>query len=373
VTRKGKQNGKAKPHHQSRRTVHDDPVDSTPSTNGFAHIVCVSAADIKLRKVAWIVPGYLPSACITILEGRKGSGKSLVAASWAVMAQQSQTTSPRCVIWSTLEESLAAQTVPRLRAAEADLSRVLFPGADAGANLVSEPLILPHSLRRLTELVRLYQPVMLVLDPLSSHCSSEYNLNSEQSARAILDPLAQLATSHELAILLIRHWRKGPGHSCDRGLGSAAISAAARSVVAVTLKDRGERTGVIRSVACNLSSHFHARAFSVDFQHGYDAPRIVWNERLDETDSRLQEELVEPSDQDALADAQRFLAAELAEGPAAVAGLQSRAEAAAISRATLRRAKHSLGIISVPEGARESRIWYWQLPDFSLNSKKPGA
>jgi len=71
--------------------------------------------------------------------------------------------------------------------------------------------------------------------------------NRDCSVRGLLNPIANLAAAHQLAIVLVTHLSKGDGKALHRVLGSRAFGAAARNVwlVCEDAEDRQRRLRVL--------------------------------------------------------------------------------------------------------------------------------
>src|SRR6188474_2019635 len=91
-------------------------------------VVLTPVSGISLRPVRWLLQDQIPLGAITLLGGREGIGKSLVALTWAAQVTQGTLPGachgcPRSVIVAATEDSWEHTIVPRLVAAGADLNR----------------------------------------------------------------------------------------------------------------------------------------------------------------------------------------------------------------------------------------------------------
>ena len=322
---------------------------------------CQSAADVPTGPARWLVEGFVPDGSVTLLDGRKGSGKSSVMASWASRIALRYALTGRRVLWSVREENLGTQTRPRLNAAGCHLDLITFPGSEPGSQTIARPFVFPQDFLLLRRLVAATGARMLVLDPLSSHVSADVNLNMEQHARAVMDPLLQLAAESNVVVLCSRHVGKSKRDDLDAGLGSVALTATARSVCHVRrITDTGPER-VLLHVAGNIGAAPRPVLFRLEGAPN-GAPRVAWGPEIDPDDPRLAERPPDRAERDALADALAFLRAELGEEDLPARVVANRGLDAGISPTTLRRAKEQLRITSYAEGARGSRIWFWKLP-----------
>ncbi|MGO2986495.1 MAG: AAA family ATPase, partial [Brevibacterium aurantiacum] len=89
------------------------------------------ASAIRTERIEWLVDCWVPKASVTLLAGREGIGKSTIAVDWAAQATTGQLTGqPMTVGYVVTEDSRSHTVVPRLKAAGANLDRVLFIDAD---------------------------------------------------------------------------------------------------------------------------------------------------------------------------------------------------------------------------------------------------
>ena len=89
------------------------------------------------------------------------------------------------------------------------------------------------AMERLEEMIRVYKPAALVVDPLSELHGCEENDNT--ALRAIIARFRELAVEHDIAVVILHHTRKGgasPGDP-DSARGASAIIGAVR--IALTL------------------------------------------------------------------------------------------------------------------------------------------
>jgi AAA domain len=92
-------------------------------------LVLTPASAIKPRRVCWLWDRRLALGTLALLAGREGVGKSMVAYWLAAMFTRGQLPceflgKPTAVLVAATEDSWSQTIVPRLIAADADLSRV---------------------------------------------------------------------------------------------------------------------------------------------------------------------------------------------------------------------------------------------------------
>lgn len=201
------------------------------------------ATELKLPPhTKWLGRGWLPRREITVLVGAEGIGKSLL---WVLMAMLVTTgkafpmfnwaaRKPADVIVIVTEDS-ASEVEARLRTAGADISRIHFfcaeddgtgsPAFSGGNN--GDMLLLDALLDQMDE-----TPAFLVVDAWLDTVAGNLNIRDTQQARLALHPWKDLATRHDLAVLLVTHTnRMDTTNTRDLMGGTAALRQKARMVL----------------------------------------------------------------------------------------------------------------------------------------------
>src|SRR5215203_2030661 len=87
----------------------------------------ISAGDVHPERVDWLVPARVPKVGVTLVVGDPGLGKSLLTVDFAARASRGELDRDRPFAFMlTGEDALAPVVVPRLDAAEAQLSGIAF-------------------------------------------------------------------------------------------------------------------------------------------------------------------------------------------------------------------------------------------------------
>ncbi|MDR6439086.1 hypothetical protein J2790_004261 [Paenarthrobacter nicotinovorans] len=201
------------------------------------------ATELKLPPhTKWLGRGWLPRREITVLVGSEGIGKSLL---WILMAMLVTTgkafpmfnwaaRKPADVIVIVTEDS-ASEVEARLRTAGADISRIHFYCAEddgTGTPVFStgnngDMLLLHGLIEQMDE-----KPAFLVVDAWLDTVAGNLNIRDTQQARSALHPWKDLATRHDLAVLLVTHTNRMDTTSTrDLMGGTAALRQKARMVL----------------------------------------------------------------------------------------------------------------------------------------------
>ncbi|GAA1109983.1 AAA family ATPase [Arthrobacter flavus] len=225
----------------------------------------------------WLGRGWLPRRELTVLVGAEGIGKSLL---WVLMAMLVTTgrafpmfnwakRKPADVVIIVTEDS-AAEVEARLRTAGADLNRVhFFCAEDDGSGTpiftggkTGDMLLLDALLDDLDD-----TPALLVVDAWLDTVAGNLNIRDTQQARAALHPWKELASKHDLAVLLVTHTNRMDTVSTrDLMGGTAALRQKARMVLFAARPpledgdrqhlwvgpDKANTTGIVDAVKFNV-------------------------------------------------------------------------------------------------------------------------
>lgn len=226
------------------------------------------ASDVRAKKVHFLVKDLLPLGTLTVLAGNSGIGKTTIAL--AYLADITKGTQegihygvPKDVIILSPEDDEASITRPRLEAAGADLNRVHFMSATrrTQSGEIETYVSFPEDIPMLVNAVKATNAVAVMIDPIASLIAG--NLDKREDVRASFDRLAaEVAKEHDLSVLLIAHNRKGMAQVREKISGSAAITDAARSVLAVA--ENKENETVVMTV--DKSSYSKAAGLSLEYK-----------------------------------------------------------------------------------------------------------
>lgn len=219
-------------------------------------------SDVKLQRIRWVMEDWIPAGSLTLLAGREGLGKSTIAA--ALCAQITRGTlegelygTLRNVLYVHSEDAREFTVAPRLKAAGADMDRVLFVDVET-AHTDAGTLVLPLDNLALERIIAKEHVAFVVLDAATSSMSSDLSGRDDRAVRQYLEPLAQLAARQGCVVFGLCHFGKRDG--ADTGkliLGSIAWSQVARSVLSVAKDDDSGHLFVTNTKA-NLASRIRS-------------------------------------------------------------------------------------------------------------------
>lgn len=316
---------------------------------------------------SWLWPGAIPAHCVVLLEGRKATGKSTVAASIAASITGGPTLPgwigprDRRVLWQASEDAWDSVVVPRLAAAKADLSRI---GRSEGIQQQQRrrPLSLPDDMLFLRDLIVDTQAGLLVLDPYISLAHSSIDIRVEQQARSYLDALASVAAETRCTCLLLRHLRKGRGGDArESGLGSVAVANAARSILRCDEHPDLPNRWVLSVVASNYGKRMPTQIYEIiTAKEGY--PSVSWHGGCDLDADTIAEGRGDLASRDEYSDAERVLCFAIGSEYVRAALVISEAGRAGVGERTLRSAKARLRVPSVRVTGGSDAWWEWGPP-----------
>ena len=360
-------------------------IDSAESLEGTANsepsgpiLICRCASEIEPEHVEWLWPGRIAVGKQTCIAGDPGTGKSQLSVAIAAVISrggewpcgEGRAPLGNVIIFSA-EDGASDTIIPRLIAAGADRNRIHIVdavgtevGRRRGFNLQADLKLLEEKIAEIGD-VRL-----IVIDPISSYMGKT-DSHKNADVRAVLEPIAEMAERTRVAICSVTHFSKPNGGTATKALhkviGSIAFVAAARATFAVLEDPNNKDRRLFLHAKNNLSEPPQGLAFRLEqviVGEGLVTSRVDWEpEPITTTaDEAL---AVDRGTSLALTEAECFLKALLAEGPVPSKQVDEEAQEAGIARATLRRAKASLGIKSDKDGMKGG--WFCALPN-ALNS-----
>ena len=340
-------------------------------------VVLKCAADLEPSPVRWLWQYWLALGKLHILAGAPGQGKTTLALGMAATVtiggrwpDGTGCTQGNVLIWSG-EDDPADTLLPRLLAAGADRARCYFiEGARRDGEVV--PFDPARDLRQLLAAIESIGGIkLLVIDPVVSAVAGDSHKNTE--VRRALQPLVDLATACDCAVLGITHFAKG-GQGTDptqRVVGSVAFSAVAR-VVMVAAKVKADAEAKDARILARTKSNigpdgggFRYFLKQAEPLPGIHASHVAWGKAVDGTARELLTDPEDAPDDDgeksALETAMEFLVEILKDGSAPSKYVESEAKDAGISQRTVRRASEVLRV----KKRKMNDAWYWFKPNLA--------
>jgi hypothetical protein len=215
-------------------------------------------------------------------------------------------------------------------------------------------------LPELCTLAKHYRPGLVAIDPVGSFLDPDLCENHGTTARHVIEGLTLFADTFELAVVVVKHPRKGiVGSPLERVAGSAEWVNTPRSVLGVgeNPSSPGERILVSMKWPSKLAASL---LFLIEDCNGSSAVQFLRETKLTAEDlGDMGGDVVSRS---SLAEAKELLRDRLEEGERRTKELLKIAEESGITGITLRRAKEALAVTAHPIGSNEDRYWVWRKP-----------
>ncbi len=336
----------------------------------------VLCSEVVPEAVSPLWQGRLYLGKIAVLDGDPGCGKSTLTLDLAARLSTGAPMpdgSPGLLggaLVVSVEDGVGDTIVPRLKAAGANLSRIValsgVPDAEGGQRIPTLPADIP-----VIEAAALRVGARLViLDPLMALLSGGVDSHRDQDVRRALAPLEAMAERLRASVLIVRHLNKGAnagGSPLYRGGGSIGIGGAARSGFLVAKDPGNPSVRVLSSSKNNLGPEAPSLQYEMEgvMLDGLgEVARIRWEGVSPHTASSLLDQSGAgsgPHGGGALEEAAEFLSDLLADGPVSSDEIRKKAEKAEISRRTLFRVRET-GLLAWKSSKNPlDGEWYWEL------------
>ena len=332
------------------------------------------AIDLEPREVEWLWAGRVPLGMITMFAGDPKLGKSFVTLAMAAavsrgrpLPMDDRPNQPGSAILMSAEDDPARTIVPRLAAAEADLTKVhilesvfLANGSEALPSLRADVDAITAAASRLGDCR------LIVVDPVSAYLKG---VDDHRNAvlRGVLTPLTRLAEQLGIAVVLVNHLTKGSSANGKRRvLGSIAYVGACRAnyLFALDPHDAAGRRVLMLDNGGNVAPAAPALAYVIDDTGG--GPRVVWSDTpvpiTIAQALRPQMNLSHHGEQaDARLECDDWLRSFLANQVSSTVDIFKAGNDAGFTKDQIRRAKCRIGAVARREGYGADGRWVWGL------------
>jgi hypothetical protein len=327
----------------------------------------VRADKITPKRLRWLWPQRIPLGKVTVFGGVPGIGKGLASIDVAARVTTGRDypdaknpLPPSEVLILSCEDDPEDALVPRLQAADADLSKVHIIQSvrvRASKQTQTRDLHLDEDVEAIGEMLHKFPAIrLIIIDPISDHLGGK-KMWAEQEMRELLRPLAKMAQNRDVAVVCVMHPNKKEGLSAIyRISGAVAFVGVARANWLFTKHRDYPSNSYMLPLKNNyardslLGLAYRISEVLVQIENSDEPiPHVEW---LGEADVDANEALAPPQKKRASsrADAKAFLRAFLAGGPQDASAVYAAAAAEGISERTLDRAKAELGVESRRRG-----------------------
>ena len=211
----------------------------------------IPASSIKPQKQKWFMQidgePALPLKTCSVFAGIGGEGKSSFATYAASLLSRGQLEGDlhgqaHATIVFGPEDDWSSVHLPRFTAAGADLNKIyrVFAEVWTDYGVQEQELVFPLNTQMLEDAVIQTGAKLIIVDPIS--VSMQGDMNKVQDVRHAVGALDALAKKHDLAVILINHFKKGGTSVSEKMSGSHGLRDVVRAYLAFgTDEETGER------------------------------------------------------------------------------------------------------------------------------------
>lgn len=321
-------------------------------------------AEFEEREKEWLIPGYIPKGCVTLLCSDGGIGKTTIwcdtVASFTTgrmtlfdkaLSVPFTTGKKRTVMYFSKEDSTEEILKKKLRKAGADQTKIRCFGLD------DERLSkIWYGSLLLDKLVEKYKPDIVVFDTLQAFLPEGVDMAKRKDMRDALNPLNKLGAAFGTSFLMIMHTNKSNNSGRQRMADSSDIWDIGRSaLMAGRTKD---------NKTCYLShekSNYGSLQKTILFQVNDDGVVFMGTSNRKDRDY-MAEGLASVAPTPRQDEARDFILENVPAEGIEIKELEKMAKAAGISEHTLKDARAILKkenrIIIKPMGFGDGKKWY---------------
>lgn len=341
--------------------------------------------DIQEGVVEWLWDQRIVRGGLNLLGGRGGQAKSVFTCDIAARVstgrcfpliegidESSQERPPGNCCFINFESDAGREIKPRLRAAGADMSRIVLvkghiPREDGSTDMINLTRDVPMIERAMDERFKGEGLQYMVIDPVVEFLPG-VKLIDVGEVRAALRPLIDYAQRRQVAVDIIVHDNKGAhSNAQDKAGGSGAFVHACRAGWRLdpdpaTPPEAGNRK-LMTVVKPNLMRRQFGMSFEVkSCEEDRDQPVLHWDAKpfWKTADQVLQEQQHVKKHNSKAEEAKEFVEEELKKnGPMLAKVLLERADESGFSGSTAKRALRDLGAMNEKIG----KVFWWKLKD----------
>ena len=223
-------------------------------------------SEIEEKELHWLWQGYIPLGKITGIDGMPDQSKSVVSVDLTAKVTTGKTMPDGTegvnggVVLIAIEDDANDTIKPRLKAANADMSRVIDLSKVWKMNTETQEITehvftLPDDLPILEKAIEEVEAKLVIVDPLFAVLNPRLQSKNDQDTRQALTPLKAIAEKTQTAILVIRHFNKtGSNDPLKRGAGNMGIQGAYRSTMTIFPMLDNEDNHVLALIKHNLTN-----------------------------------------------------------------------------------------------------------------------
>lgn len=244
-------------------------------------------SDFEAKVKEWLIPGYIPKGCVTLLCSDGGIGKTtlwcdtvakLTIGARTIFDKASNipfNSEPCDVMYFSKEDPTEEVLKWKLQRAGANQRRIrLFSIEDPRISKIYYGSLL------LERLIQKYRPQIVVFDTLQAFLPDGVDMAKRKDMRDALNPLNQLGAEYGTAFLLIMHTNKSSNSGRQRMADSSDIWDLGRSaLMAGMTKDAGIM--YLSHEKCNYGKKQKTILFSISEDNGIEFQGTTWKKDRD--------------------------------------------------------------------------------------------
>jgi putative DNA primase/helicase len=328
--------------------------------------VIIPLAEVQPRTVDWFWRGYIPRGKLSALVGDPGVSKSTLTIDLAArfttgraMPMSDESSEPGYAVFICAEDDEATTIVPRLIAADADLTRCVSVPAVTTADGNEILLNLDSHITAIEQAIVGKSRVFVVIDPVNAFLGPKRKSHIDQDFRQVLTPLSKLAGRTGTTIVLVTHFnRQETASAISKVAGSTGLIGSVRSGLMVANHPDRQKPDcrVLAPIKQNLARL--GKSIEYEIYETETSAALRWIGYCDYSANDLVQPPPTRETRNALHDAQDFLKTVLADGARPSAEVEALAKRHGHSPATIRRARE--GLVDSYRDGREG-CWYMVL------------
>jgi putative DNA primase/helicase len=358
-----------------------------PEDKLVKQVVVTRADDGNIEDTEWIWLNKIPLGCATWILGQPGNAKSLMTIAITACVTigkdfpdgSKNTVPPSKVLMYCGEDSLSKIVRPRLLAAGADLTKVMFLDRKSFRTVAGDndpekrPLDLSQDCDVLLDLVKQHPDIkLLIVDPITGVFGNK-NINKNEEANPVFEKLIDFCEASGIAFVGVLHVpKRTTNSSIEKIAGGTAVAGSAKSAFMLSRdpdsEDKHEHmlTMVKWNYASNMDGIKYKTVPATASWKGKQTSTVVieWGEVITEiADDVLAKQNSKGAERDRQADrCAGFLRTYLAAGPQRSREVYESAKAAGFGKSTVQRALEELGGQHLDRRAQSQGYWMTLTP-----------
>jgi putative DNA primase/helicase len=371
------------------------PPPKTSEATSKREAILVRADTLDPESISWAWPNRFAFGKMAMIAGDPGLGKSTILIEIAALHSKGgdfpcgEGKAVLCeTLYLTAEDGLRDTLVPRLMAAEADLSKIHFLTGTKVEGAAADDVAMFDITSDIILLRKVFTEnpniKILIIDPLTAYLGASTKAKENTDVRRVLGPLVRLVEEFGILLLANNHLNKNSGKALYRILDSIAFVALGRTVHLVAMDADNQENRKFICDKSNIGSKplgltYFIQKYWINGPHGepIETSRISWGfSHIDET----ADEALGATNDDAptmAEEAEKFLREILAKGRVAIPDIEAEARAAGLlgqnkeirNAKPFRKACDSLGVVHSREGFGPGAVYFWSLPAADIHAR----